>query len=198
MNRRKTLQTRRKKRGDDMSEFGTFAKAVAIHLDINVNTLRRWAIELEKFDYNFERNEKNQRMYYERDILVLSDMKRMIEKTNSLENAAKAVVSSFKERKSVEKTMSVIMEKDDKIAFTRQELEEYTKRIIEETSQKTSEMVLQKFNDTLEQRDRQLVQGIRQTMEDKRLELAMTVTEKESFWSKWFGIGKKRKIKDKL
>lgn len=181
-----------------MSEFGTFAKAVAIHLDINVNTLRRWAIELEKFDYNFERNEKNQRMYYERDILVLSDMKRMIEKTNSLENAAKAVVSSFNERKSVEKTMSVIMEKDDKIAFTRQELEEYTKRIIEETSQKTSEMVLQKFNDTLEQRDRQLVQGIRQTMEDKRLELAMTVTEKESFWSKWFGIGKKSKIKDKL
>ncbi|WJE74195.1 MerR family transcriptional regulator (plasmid) [Bacillus mycoides] len=175
-----------------MSEFGTFAKEVALHLDINVNTLRRWSIELEKHGYKFERNDKNNRLYYERDILVLSDMQRMIEKTQSLEIAGKSVVASFNERKNAEKTIAIITNKDensDKISFTKDELEEYTKRIIEETSQRTSEMVLQKFNDTLEQRDRQLVQGIRQTMEDKRLEIAMT-EQKESFWSKWFGKNK--------
>ena len=40
------------------NEFGTFSKEVAIHLDINPSTLRRWASELEKQGYKFERNDK--------------------------------------------------------------------------------------------------------------------------------------------
>ncbi|GAB6429055.1 MerR family transcriptional regulator [Bacillus cereus group sp. LD113LC] len=177
-----------------MSEFGTFAKEVALHLDINVNTLRRWSIELEKHGYKFERNDKNNRLYYERDILVLSDMQRMIEKTQSLEIAGKSVVASFNERKNAEKTIAIITNKDensDKISFTKEELEQYTKRIVEETSQRTAEVVLQKFNDSLEKRDRELVQGIRQTMEDKRLEIAAAV-EKQSFWARLFSGGKNK------
>ncbi|BCC56685.1 MerR family transcriptional regulator [Bacillus cereus] len=182
-----------------MNEFGAFAKTVAMHLDINVNTLRRWAIELEKHGYDFERNEKNQRLYYERDILVLSDMKRMIDKTQSLENAGKAVVASFNERKNTEKTMSVILEKDDKISFTKEELEAFTKRIAEETAQKTVEEVMGKVNDVLEQRDRKFMEGIRQTFEEKRLEIETAATvQKESFWTRLFGFGKKDKAKDTL
>ncbi|PFI06562.1 DNA-binding protein, partial [Bacillus cereus] len=49
-------------------EYGYFAQEVAKQLDINTNTLRRWSIELEKMEYIFERNERNQRIYYENDI----------------------------------------------------------------------------------------------------------------------------------
>ena len=59
-----------------MAEYGMFAKELALNLDINTNTLRRWAIELEEQGYEFSRNDKNQRIYYQRDILALSDFQK--------------------------------------------------------------------------------------------------------------------------
>ena len=65
-----------------MTEYGMFAKELSLNLDINTNTLRRWAIELEEQGYEFSRNDKNQRIYYERDILALSDFQKIIDKTS--------------------------------------------------------------------------------------------------------------------
>uniref|UniRef100_C5DB37 Putative DNA binding protein n=1 Tax=Geobacillus sp. (strain WCH70) TaxID=471223 RepID=C5DB37_GEOSW len=180
----------------NIGEFGALAKEVSLFLDINPNTLRRWSIELEKCGYVFQRDEKDRRIYYKRDILALTEFKKFLEKTQSLENAAKAVVESVKDRENAEKTLSVIVQNSDKITFTKEELEAYTKRIVEETAQKTAEQILHKFNQTLEQRDRQLVQSLQQTMEQRRLELAAATEEKQSFWSRLFG--KKTKALDKL
>lgn len=91
-----------------MNEYGMFAKEMALNLDINTNTLRRWAIELEVHGYEFSRNDKNQRIYYERDIIVLTNFKKIIEKTQSLEDTAKAVVSRVNDKKNAEKMLSVI------------------------------------------------------------------------------------------
>ncbi|QWI73205.1 MerR family transcriptional regulator (plasmid) [Bacillus mycoides] len=69
-------------------EYGYFAQEAAKQLDINTNTLRRWSIELEKMDYIFERNERNQRIYYEHDIDVLKQMKEYLNQNWKLEEAA--------------------------------------------------------------------------------------------------------------
>ncbi|WP_144519541.1 DUF3967 domain-containing protein [Bacillus thuringiensis] len=164
------------------NEFGVFAKEVALHLEINTNTLRRWSLELEKHGYQFERNEKNQRLYFERDLLALSDMQRFIDKTQSIEIASKSVISMLNEKKNAEKTISVVMKENEKVAFAREELEAYTQKIIIETAQATANQVLEKLNGTLEQRDRQLVQGIRQAIEQKQL---AATQEKKPWWRFW-------------
>ncbi|MED2711116.1 MerR family transcriptional regulator [Bacillus toyonensis] len=69
-------------------EYGYFAQEVAKQLDINTNTLRRWSIELEKMEYIFERNERNQRIYYENDIDILKQMKEYLNQNWKLEEAA--------------------------------------------------------------------------------------------------------------
>ena len=93
-----------------MTEYGFFSKEVAIQLDINPNTLRRWSIELEKYGYDFTRNEKEQRIYYDRDLVALTDFKKMLHRTQSLENAAKAVVKRVQDQENAEKMLSVIEE----------------------------------------------------------------------------------------
>ncbi|PEZ05294.1 DNA-binding protein [Bacillus sp. AFS018417] len=69
-------------------EYGYFAQEVAKQLDINTNTLRRWSIELEKMDYIFDRNERKQRIYYEKDIDILKQMKEYLNQNWKLEEAA--------------------------------------------------------------------------------------------------------------
>ncbi|EOO25648.1 hypothetical protein IIU_06100 [Bacillus cereus VD133] len=78
-------------------EYGYFAQEVAKQLDINTNTLRRWSIELEKMDYIFERNERNQRIYYEYDINVLKQMKEYLNQNWKLEEAATRSIDDTEE-----------------------------------------------------------------------------------------------------
>ncbi|MDF9530133.1 MerR family transcriptional regulator [Bacillus cereus] len=72
-------------------EYGYFAQEVAKQLEINANTLRRWSIELEKMDYTFERNDRNQRIYYQKDIEILRQMKIYLKQNWKLEEAAATV-----------------------------------------------------------------------------------------------------------
>lgn len=192
-------------------EFGTFSKEVSLHLDINPSTLRRWASELEKQGYEFERNDKNNRIFYDKDILALSDLKRLLEKTQSIEIATKTVVKQHQDRKSSEKAIAALQESGAQITLTKDELEEYTKNIIQQTAKQTAMaikeqlteeitgQVIQKMQQVEEQRDRKLMQSIRATLDEKKLEIEMAATiQKESFWTRLFGFGKKNKAKDTL
>lgn len=167
-----------------MGEYGMFAKEVALNLDINTNTLRRWAIELEEQGYEFSRNDKNQRIYYQRDILALSDFQKVIEKTQSLEITAKAVVSRINDKKNAEKMLGVIDESKDKIVFSKEELDDLINRVADEAAERVAEHFSQKFMNVIEQRDRKLVHDLTQTMEQKRLEVAAATEEdKPGFFS---------------
>ncbi|WP_220775417.1 DUF3967 domain-containing protein [Bacillus sp. BML-BC060] len=194
-----------------IGQFGAFSKEVSLHLDINPNTLRRWASEMEKRGYKFERNDKNNRIFYDRDILALSDLKRMIDKTQSIEVATNAVVKQHTDRMRAEKVISTLQESSGQITFTKDELEEYTKNIIQQTAKETAVaikeqlteeitgQVVHKLQQVEEQRDRRLMQSIRTTLDEKRLQIESAATkEKESFWSRFFGFGKKNKVKDLL
>ena len=170
-----------------MTEYGMFAKELALNLEINTNTLRRWAIELEEQGYEFSRNDKNQRIYYERDIVALSSFQKIIEKTQSLENTAKAVVSKINDKKNAEKMLSVIEVDKDKIVLSKEELDELINKVANEAVERAAEQFSRKFMDVIEQRDRKLIHNLTETMEQKRLEVAATtVEEKTGFFSRLF------------
>ncbi|MGE1015772.1 MerR family transcriptional regulator [Bacillus wiedmannii] len=96
-------------------EYGYFAQEVAKQLDINTNTLRRWSIELEKMEYIFERNERNQRIYYENDIDVLKQMKEYLNQNWKLEEAATRSIDVVEEN--AQKTDSVQEELDTEVTL---------------------------------------------------------------------------------
>lgn len=171
-----------------MTEYGMFAKELSLNLDINTNTLRRWAIELEEQGYEFSRNDKNQRIYYERDILALSDFQKIIEKTQSLENTAKAVVAKVKDKKNAESMLGVIENSKDKIVFSKEELDELINRVADEAVERAAEHLSRKFMDVIEQRDKQIVHNLTETMEQKRLEVAAAIEEedKPGFFARFF------------
>ncbi|OOR10084.1 DNA-binding protein [Bacillus cereus] len=96
-------------------EYGYFAQEVAKQLDINTNTLRRWSIELEKMEYIFERNERNQRIYYENDIDILKQMKEYLNQNWKLEEAATRSIDIVEEN--AQKTDSVQEEIDTEVTL---------------------------------------------------------------------------------
>ncbi|GIN87588.1 hypothetical protein J6TS2_39740 [Heyndrickxia sporothermodurans] len=69
--------------------FGYFSKDVALELEITTSTLRRWSIELEKLGYVFDRNDKEQRIYYERDFKALRELKKLLAHNVSFTDAVR-------------------------------------------------------------------------------------------------------------
>lgn len=79
-----------------MNDFGYYAKTVAEDINISPNTLRRWSIELEKHGYQIERNDKNNRIYYERDYRAFRELKKLLDAGVSMESATLTIANSFK------------------------------------------------------------------------------------------------------
>ncbi|OAH57620.1 DNA-binding protein [Domibacillus aminovorans] len=184
---------------ENAAEYGTLSKEVAIHLNINPNTLRRWSLELEKHGYTFERNSKGQRIYYERDIHSLSECKMILEKGQSMENATKSIASEFIERKNAEKTLGVILdtsENNENVTLSKRDLESIVESAVTKAMEKEREAILEalelKMNNAIEQRDRMLMQSMNQKIEEKRIEITES-TEKEQEKKSIFNWFKKKK-----
>ncbi|MEJ9126716.1 MerR family transcriptional regulator [Bacillus cereus] len=76
-------------------DFGRFSGQVSKELDVNGNTLRVWCLELENAGYKFERNNRQQRIYYEHDIAILQKMKvLMADGTRTLQEAISILLES--------------------------------------------------------------------------------------------------------
>lgn len=154
------------------NEFGSFSKEVAQILDVSPNTLRRWSIELENAGYEFERNEKNQRIYYERDISALSHFKTLIEKTNNLENTAKAVASKVKDKNNAQKMLSVIVKNSDNLTLSKDDLKELIEESVEKAIEKERETMFKvfeaKLNDVVEMQSRAVTKAIRDQQEETK------------------------------
>ncbi|MEB9728025.1 MerR family transcriptional regulator [Bacillus cereus] len=123
-------------------EYGYFAQEVAKQLDINTNTLRRWSIELEKMEYIFERNERNQRIYYENDIDILKQMKEYLNQNWKLEEAATRSMESMENtEENAQKTDSVHEENEVQVTLRKR-------------SETDILMIQEKFSHMLEQQDK--------------------------------------------
>ena len=167
---------------ENTSNFGYFAKDVASELQITTSSLRRWSIELEKSGYSFERNEKDQRIYYERDFKAFRELKKLLSSSVSFIDAIKAVVSMDLENKNASKTPSVYT---GEIRLSKSELHEIVHHAVKEAIQEEREVMYQAFENKMtnliEQRDRILTQQLQNSLEEKRLEIAAS-KEKQSWW----------------
>ncbi len=176
------------KRGDKrMEPFGYFAKDVAAELEITTSSLRRWSIELEKLGYIFERNEKEQRIYYERDFKAFRELKKLLSNSVPFVDATKAVASMDVEQKNAGKTPSVYREE---IRLSQQELQEIIQQSVKEAIEEEREVILhaidRKMNDVVERRDRWLTQQFKESMEQKQLEIAAAnEIKKKHWWQFW-------------
>jgi len=69
---------------------------VAKKLDIATSSLRKWCLSLEEHNYNFERTDRDKRLFYNDDLTVLQYFKELVTNRNmSMNNAATIVTSRF-------------------------------------------------------------------------------------------------------
>ena len=166
-----------------MNEYGFFSKDVALKLDINASTLRQWCLAMEKEGYEFHRNDKEQRIYYERDINLLFELKNLIEKTRNRDDAIKTVVSRQKMVDNTEKMLSVNENKHDNITVSKSDLEELIQASVEKAIEKEREAMFKAFemklNNTIEQRDRKLMESLRESQEERKVLLQLATAQEE-------------------
>ena len=94
-------------------EFGYFAAEVCKDLNLNSNTLRKWSLALEDAQYKFERNPRNQRIYYEKDIALLRRMQDLMKDGGrTLEDAVQTLIN---EQDNAEITHSVLVTENSKV-----------------------------------------------------------------------------------
>lgn len=174
---------------ENTNHFGYFAKGVAFELGVTTSTLRRWSIELEKTGYSFERNEKEQRIYYERDFKAFRELKQLLSHSVPFVDAIKAVVAMDVENKNAAKTPSVYTEY---IRLSKHEIKEIVQTAVKEAIEEEREAMFQAFehkmNDVVERRDRLITQQLQQSLEERRLEIAAAQDEnkEKAWWKKLF------------
>jgi DNA-binding transcriptional MerR regulator len=88
-------------------------KDVSLQLNVGTSTLRKWAISMEKHGYVFTKNTNQRRAFTEEDITALEYIQQLIQKEHfSLTNAAKVVVTRFKNQAAESETPAVQEESD--------------------------------------------------------------------------------------
>ncbi|PEU51314.1 hypothetical protein CN395_28735 [Priestia megaterium] len=144
------------------NKYGVFAKEVYMHLDINPATLRNWSSMIENHGYEFEKNHKGQRIYYQREIFALANLKTLLAQRESLESATKAVAAKLVEEKSAEKAISAITEKEEdenSITLSKSDLDNY----IDNLERKFSDFIAKRdalFLEEMQKRDKLLLEAI--------------------------------------
>lgn len=189
-----------------MSEYGSFSKEIAALLEISPNTLRRWSIDLEKKGYVFERNEKDQRIYYKRDVFALKKLQQLVNERVSMETALSTVAGQYNNKKELEETLSVIKDDAVKVTFSKEDLKTLIQESVQTAVQTAvnqereefNELIKQereamlkafevKVNDVIEIQSRSVTKAIRNQQEETQKLLAAAEEEKnKSFWRKLF------------
>ena len=159
-----------------------YSKDVSDNLEIAASTLRKWSAMLEDAGYPFKKNDKGQRLYYEKDIVALRHLKRLTQDEGmSLENAVNEVVKRVKETEEIAQELDVPSDmtryddKLDQLIERIERLEIVNRQLIEKLNEQQ-----RYINQRLEERDRKLMESIRAIQEQKQaaLETAATTEDK--------------------
>ena len=112
-----------------------YSKDVSDNLEIAASTLRKWSAMLEDAGYPFKKNDKGQRLYYEKDIVALRHLKRLTQDEGmSLENAVNEVVKRVKETEEIAQELDVpsdMTRYDNKLDQLIERLEMVNRQLIE-------------------------------------------------------------------
>jgi hypothetical protein len=194
-------------------------KEVSITLDIGDSSLRKWCLALEKNGYKFTRNDHKQRIFVENDLVVLRHFQNLVKHHNMLlDNAAKLVVDRFGKGAFAVGTGGVpvvieeeqndlqrdLMRSNEGIMVTLEEhvktQDEFNRTLLERLEQQAmfNRELVQRLeqqqayiDERLEQRDRKLMESIRQSQEERQelLQIAAAQEEqkKKGFFARLFG-----------
>lgn len=163
------------------TEYGYYAKQVSLELDITTSTLRRWAITLEHAGYSFERNDKDQRIYFQRDFRVFKELKQLLASGVSMENAVKAVIANLSNYENASQTPSVHIQKTHLSVSDLQEIiQQEVRKAVEAEREILLDALEQKLSNQVERRDRELLASIAEMQEAKLV--AAATKEKEKKW----------------
>ena len=171
-------------------EPGFGASDFANRLDIHVSKLRRWSIELEQRGYKIMRDPGNKRIYLQSDVPTFRKLREFIEERKmSVEDAYKAVSGMFRDyrhRLQMEPSTPRGVSQDEVVTMTKSDFEELVK-VFGEQAQKAAEVAAERaaaetekrFLDVLTNRDKLLVESLKQGMENQRMLLETTATKEE-------------------
>lgn len=185
---------------EEKTEKAYTPREMAVTLEVGDSTLRKWGIALEKHGYGFIRNEQNSRLYVESDLVVLRHFQQLVKHHNMpLENAAKLVVDRFGKGSFEVGTGAVLAKKEEerrdllRSDEVIQQLLEHIKKQ-EDFNQELLKRLDQQqkyIDERLEERDRKLMESLRDSQETKQqlLQLAVTQMEdkKRGFFARLFG-----------
>lgn len=157
-------------------------KDVYISLGIGDSTLRKWCLALEAQDYSFSRTDKNKRIFFEKDLVVLRHFRNLVQVQNfSIENAALIVVSKFKEEPVQEENSnnSVPALRDSNEVITKllnhiEQQEAFNQQLLKRLDEQ------QKYiEEHVSKRDSLLMDALRESQETKKLLLEAKEEEQQ-------------------
>ncbi|GMG76990.1 DUF3967 domain-containing protein [Trichococcus sp. K1Tr] len=197
----------------DHTEMAYTTKEVSKTLNVVDSTIRKWCLSLEKNGYTFTKNEHNQRLFLERDLVVLRHYQTMVKENNfSMDNAGMVIAAKFSrpfpdgtggvpaiqnedEERPRERSDSRSSERSDerinKLIEYAEKQEQFNKELVErlDVQQKHIEKQQHYIEERLKERDEKLMDSLRTFQETKQemLQIAAAKEEKKGFFSRLFG-----------
>jgi DNA-binding transcriptional MerR regulator len=163
-------------------------KDISDLLQCKESTLRKYSLLLEKYNYQFQKNDRQQRWYTDNDVIVLKKIIAL--KDNADMTLEKAVESVVLWAKGSDETLPstdinpALQRYDKDIAELKQMLQEQNNQILKlgEVITKQNEFI----NAKLQERDQELIKGLREIQETRKLIAAEQEEGKKSFWQRLF------------
>lgn len=170
-------------------------KEISLTLGIGDSTLRKWCLALEKNGYKFIKNDREQRLFVEGDLVKLRHFQTLVKDHNmQLENASMIVVDRFGKGAFAGRTVSVLAEKqeEDRSLMRSDEVisklldhvdqqEKFNKELLERLDQQQIYI-----EERLKKRDETLMQSLREVQETKKLIATAAEEKKSTFWQRLF------------
>lgn len=182
-------------------------KEVVAKLNIGESTIRKWCPALEKHNYNFTRTDQNKRLFTEKDVIVLSQMKVLIQDKNMSINNAAAVVASqyvkevFSNETEVEQGLQPLFSNGTEVEqamFFNESLEEQKAEIEQlkamnttilellEEQKKGNDEMKKYISERLDKHDELLMQSLRASQEVKKVQLQIAAAQEEEKNKPWY------------
>ena len=157
---------------------------VADVLEIQESTLRKYCLLLEKNGYEFLKNEVGHRAFFDNDLIVLKKMLKLKNDADmTLEEAVKSVVA-WKNGNDITVSDTKEIRYDTRYNELMEEFKSFREQQMEFNKQLIEEIRGQReyINGRLEERDRLLVESMRQTLETRKEIAAAEKGEKKKWW----------------
>jgi len=173
-------------------------KEVNSLLNVSESTARKWCISLEKKGYMFIRNDRNQRLFTEHDLIALKKFQALLKETNMpMDNAADIIISRFGKGTFEDRTLSVPEESNEERRSLQRSEETIDKLMKHIETQEEYMRKQDKFNQDLlkrldqqekyilssiEERDKSLTNSLREMQQTQKL---IAASQEKKWWEFW-------------